>query len=862
MSKILKNTTTSSINLDIGLLVPASGQITLQPTDFVEAADSDQLVELIGDGSIKVNDGNEDLTKAQGMALILSGFRKTDFDEDLLESNRLKIDVMGTLGDGQVKVTSADTSAAFLNTKIVVGSNKLSKNVNNAGSAEELQLDVNTANIGTSELNNDQGFITSGQAPVQPSDIANFETSAQLNVRDASNRNRANHTGTQVASTISDFTTAVQAAETTTALTIAANILTYTDENGSQTNIDLNPYLDDTNLARLVSGSLDSNTGIVTFTRDDNTTFTINMSSLLDNQVAADVPFTPSGNTTSTDVQAAIQELQTEIDLNTPKVSADGSIDTHNDVDITTTSPSPGDLLSWDGSNFVPTNVSNGFTIFPIWAEENGGLVDNNRQWSFGNGSTGSDNIVIPIDCEIFAFSASAETASGTCSFNILVNDSISFTSNQLANNSFQSLATPLQITAGQRIGYRTDDEVGAWTDVRICAWFRVASSSAGNVALNDLTDVSTSSPVAGQAIVFNGSNYTNVDVIEPSELAAVATTGAYSDLTGLPILGTAADNAETDFATAAQGALADTAIQPASISNFETTAQLNTRDTNNRNRSNHTGTQLASTISDFAAQVQADETTTSLSFTSATNTLSYIDEDGTITNINLSQYVDDTNLARIVSGTINPTNNIATFTRDDSSTFTIDFSSLNDQTAITTAINTHEISITNHDDVDTSGAVAGDLLEYNGSAWVPSKKLFRDFITKTTAEGTQGTAFEQYLSLSTTVPEAGNYRISWNYEWSLNTTGSDFRAQIQVDNSNTILNHREEPQDSAGTGITVTNLTGGTFNSGTDQRRGEAGFEIISLTAGNHTIDLDLANSVAGTDATIYRACITIERF
>lgn len=38
---------------------------------------------------------------------------------------------------------------------------------------------------------------------------------------------------------------------------------------------------------------------------------------------------------------------------------------------------------------------------------------------------------------------------------------------------------------------------------------------------------------------------------------------GAYADLTGKPTLGTAADNAETDFATAAQGAKADTALQP-----------------------------------------------------------------------------------------------------------------------------------------------------------------------------------------------------------------------------------------------------------------------------------------------------------
>ncbi len=45
-------------------------------------------------------------------------------------------------------------------------------------------------------------------------------------------------------------------------------------------------------------------------------------------------------------------------------------------------------------------------------------------------------------------------------------------------------------------------------------------------------------------------------------ELADVATSGAYGDLTGTPTLGTAASQPSSAFATAAQGALADTAIQ------------------------------------------------------------------------------------------------------------------------------------------------------------------------------------------------------------------------------------------------------------------------------------------------------------
>lgn len=56
---------------------------------------------------------------------------------------------------------------------------------------------------------------------------------------------------------------------------------------------------------------------------------------------------------------------------------------------------------------------------------------------------------------------------------------------------------------------------------------------------------------------------------IQSADLATVATTGAYSDLTGLPTLGTAAAAATTDFATAAQGTLADNALPASNVSTF-----------------------------------------------------------------------------------------------------------------------------------------------------------------------------------------------------------------------------------------------------------------------------------------------------
>ena len=307
--------------------------------------------------------------------------------------------------------------------------------------------------------------------------------------------------------------------------------------------------------------------------------------------------------------------------------------------------------------------------------------------------------------------------------------------------------------------------------------------------------------------------------------------------------------------------------VQPLDIANFETSSQLDIRDTNNRNRSNHTGTQLSSTISDFANAVQSAETTTTLSFNSGTNILTFTNEDSTITNIDLSIYLDDTNLSRIISGTLDPGTGIVTFTRDDSTAFTVDFSSLNDQSFINAAINTHETTIDNHDDVDTSTVPPsnGNVLTYNGTTWAPQAPSggdFKDFARIISGLINQTTTFQPYMSLVTNIPETGNYKIFWSYTWSYNNGSADFRARAQIDNTTTLFEHIQEPKDIAGTGINLPNTDGGTTNSGTNQRHLASGADVINLTAGAHTIEIDFACSNANEEAAIYRGLITIERW
>lgn len=119
-----------------------------------------------------------------------------------------------------------------------------------------------------------------------------------------------------------------------------------------------------------------------------------------------------------------------------------------------------------------------------------------------------------------------------------------------------------------------------------------------------------------------------------------------------------------------------------------------------------------------------------------------------------------------------------------------------------------------------------------------------------------------QFLRLSTTIPAVGDYKISCSYSWSLNDGAQDFVAQLDVNEGTIIHEHRQEPKDVGGTGIVLPNTTGGTTNTGTDQRHPAAFFDVINLPAGPVTVDLDFAGSGVGLAAAIYRGAITIERW
>lgn len=71
MAKILQNTTASPVVLtDVGITVPASGNYTIPPTDYLLFAASSNTITQIGSGVLTVSDGSVTLSIASGTSLI------------------------------------------------------------------------------------------------------------------------------------------------------------------------------------------------------------------------------------------------------------------------------------------------------------------------------------------------------------------------------------------------------------------------------------------------------------------------------------------------------------------------------------------------------------------------------------------------------------------------------------------------------------------------------------------------------------------------------------------------------------------------------------------------------------------------
>tara|TARA_R110002073_G_scaffold222691_5_gene382898 strand:+ start:3592 stop:5196 length:1605 start_codon:yes stop_codon:yes gene_type:complete len=230
--------------------------------------------------SVDVNssDGsNATLAQASGTRAGVLGSAK--FDE--IVANSLKTSDINHNVSTNITIVEAPTNVSVQSSD---GSNDTiaAANGTNAGVMTTTMFDEHTANNAkTSDINHN----VSTNLGISKSATTNIITSSDGNnatITAANTTNAGLMTKAMYDEHVINTAKVSNVDETLTTLGVAANILTYTDEDGVDTDIDLSLYLDDTNLSRITSGTINSTTGIATFTRSDASTFTIDMSAFLD----------------------------------------------------------------------------------------------------------------------------------------------------------------------------------------------------------------------------------------------------------------------------------------------------------------------------------------------------------------------------------------------------------------------------------------------------------------------------------------------------------------------------------------------------------------------------------------------------
>jgi len=109
---------------------------------------------------------------------------------------------------------------------------------------------------------------------------------------------------------------------------------------------------------------------------------------------------------------------------------------------------------------------------------------------------------------------------------------------------------------------------------------------------------------------------------------------------------------------------------------------------------------------------------------------------------------------------------------------------------------------------------------------------FFREFSDETTSS-TTSTSWQEKMSVDIDDLPAGKYRIGWYYEWQYKHGSFEMKVRIQVDNSTTIHEFFQEPEN-------------------TKSWYTESGFKYVTLTEDDHTIDVDYCGNKSGKTALI----------
>lgn len=132
-----------------------------------------------------------------------------------------------------------------------------------------------------------------------------------------------------------------------------------------------------------------------------------------------------------------------------------------------------------------------------------------------------------------------------------------------------------------------------------------------------------------------------------------------------------------------------------------------------------------------------------------------------------------------------------------------------------------------------------------------PGPGEIKDAVEDLVVSATTSTIPKLKLRLTTNNLELGDYIVFWSYGWNCDSTSSDFEARIQLDDTDTLMEHKQEPKDSLGNWE----------NTGSDQKLRASGQILLTQVSGVHQLDLDWNTSNSGTEASIWDARMFILR-
>lgn len=149
---------------------------------------------------------------------------------------------------------------------------------------------------------------------------------------------------------------------------------------------------------------------------------------------------------------------------------------------------------------------------------------------------------------------------------------------------------------------------------------------------------------------------------------------------------------------------------------------------------------------------------------------------------------------------------------------------------------------------ITTTSGITADKFYGDGSNLTNVQSVFGSYFTygeSLSLSTTTSTAYQNKVTITTGIVAAGTYRIGWSYGWYFTSTSYDFLGRVQVNNTTTIFEHRQEPQD-----------------TGTDQIHPVSGFYYYTVESPTSlTIDLDYCSGSAGNTAGIRSAILEFWR-